>query len=109
MIPKVFKKDIENLNQVLALPDLKDDHAVKVAIYKHGRTATAQGLMIELALDRVMNGYAPQAVKIIQNWDIPDFLLTGEDLIKEGFKPGPQLGEELQRREDAWIKGGFKN
>ncbi|HOO80967.1 MAG TPA: CCA tRNA nucleotidyltransferase [Alphaproteobacteria bacterium] len=109
LIPKVFKKDIENLNQVLALPDLKDDHAVKVAIYKHGRTATAQGLMIELALDRVMNGYAPQAVKIIQNWDIPDFLLTGEDLIKEGFKPGPQLGEELQRREDAWIKGGFKN
>lgn len=107
LIPKVFRKDIENLNQVLALPDLSNDHAVKVAVYKHGRIPTAQALMIELALDRVMNGYGPEAVKIIQNWEIPDFPLTGEDLIKEGFKPGPALGEELNRREDAWISGGF--
>ncbi|MCB9982231.1 MAG: CCA tRNA nucleotidyltransferase [Rhodospirillales bacterium] len=107
LIPKVFKRDIKNLNQVLTLPDLNNDHAVKVAVYKHGRIPTAQALMIELALDRVMNGYAPQAVKIIQNWEIPDFPLTGEDLIKQGLKPGPELGAELERREEAWIKGGF--
>ena len=109
LIPKVFRKDMQAIYEVLKLPDLSNDHAVKVAVYKHGRIPTAQALMIELALDRVMNGYAPQAVKIIQNWDIPDFPITGEDLIKQGFKPGPELGAELSRREEAWIKVGFKS
>jgi len=107
LLPKVFKKDMQAINAVLNLPDLSSDHAVKVAIYKHGRVATAQSLMIELATDRVMNGYAPSAINIIQNWDIPNFPLTGQDLMQQGFPQGPKLGEELSRREDAWIDGGF--
>ena len=107
LLPKVFKKDMEAIDKILQLPDLNNDHAVKVAIYDHGRVPTAQALMIELATDRVMNGYVLKALEIIQNWDIPDFPLSGEDLIKEGFKPGPVLGEELTRRERAWIDNGF--
>ena len=107
LFPKVFIKDIEAISQVLRLPDLKDDHAVKVAVYKYGRVPTAQALMIELANDQVMNGYAPTALDIIQNWDVPTFPITGEDLIKEGIKPGPELGQELERREQAWIDRGF--
>jgi len=107
LLPKVLKKDMQAINPVLNLHDLSSDHAVKVAIYKHGRVATAQSLMIELATDRVMNGYAPSAINIIQNWDIPNFPLTGQDLMQQGFPQGPKLGEELSRREDAWIDGGF--
>ena len=51
--------------------------------------------------------YAPTAIKIIQNWDIPTFPLSGEDLIKEGFTPGPALGDELTRRERVWVDNGF--
>ncbi len=108
LIPKVFKKDMEAILSILALPDLSNDHAVKVAIYKHGRTPTAQALMIELANDRVMNGYAPKAIEIIQKWDIPNFPTSGEDLIQQGYKPGPELGAKLAELEDAWIKNGFK-
>ena len=97
------------IQNVLALPDLSDEHAVKVAIYRHGRVPTAQALMIELAQDRVMNAYAPKALDIVQNWDVPDFPLSGEDLMKEGFKPGPELGAELEKRENAWIDAGFKS
>ena len=107
LIPKVFRRDIQAISQILLLPDLSNDHAVKVAIYHHGRVPTAQSLMIELANDRVMNGYAPAALDIIQNWDIPNFPISGEDLIKEGQKPGPALGAELQRREAEWIEKGF--
>ena len=109
LIPKVFKRDIENLNQVLALPDLSEEHAVKVAVYKFGRVPTAQALMIELAQDRVMNGYAPQALDIIQNWDIPNFPVSGEDLIKKGVPEGPELGRKLERLENEWIESGFKD
>ncbi|MFK7839683.1 MAG: CCA tRNA nucleotidyltransferase [Bdellovibrionales bacterium] len=108
LLPKVFKKDIAAIDAVLKLPDLSNDHAVKVAIYKHGRVPTAQALIIELATDRVMNGYAPIAIKIIQNWNIPTFPVSGDDLIKEGIPKGPQLGAELNKREEAWIKNGFK-
>lgn len=107
LLPKVFKKDMQAIDKILQFPGLSDDHSVKVAIYDYGRVPTAQALMIELATDRVMNGYVPKAIDIIQNWDVPDFPLRGEDLIKEGFKPGPELGDELTRRERAWVDNGF--
>ncbi|MCF8496066.1 MAG: CCA tRNA nucleotidyltransferase [Alphaproteobacteria bacterium] len=108
LIPKIFQKDIHALHEVLSLPALDNDQAVKVAVYKHGRVPTAQALMIELAQDRVMNGYAPQALKIIQTWNIPDFPVNGEDLIAQGYKPGPELGRALTEREEEWIKAGFE-
>jgi poly(A) polymerase len=108
LLPKVFKKDMQAITGILTLPDMSDDHAVKTAIYKYGRLAAAQSLMIELAQDRVMNGYAPKALDLIQNWDIPNFPISGNDLIKKGHKPGPELGARLEALEEEWIKGGFK-
>ena len=109
LIPKVFRKDIEAVSNILSMDDLNDNHAVKVAVYKYGRVATAQALMIEMAQDRVMNGYAPTALEIVQNWDIPDFPVSGDDLIKAGHKPGPELGAELEKREKIWVENGFKD
>ncbi len=108
LIPKVFKKDIEAISQVLNLPDLDNDPAVRAAIYRHGRTSTAQALMIEVAQDRVMNGYAPKALKIVQKWDVPELPVNGEDLKKTGINPGPEMRKALQKIEDWWIKGDFK-
>lgn len=108
LFPKVFLRDMQAIKGALALPDLDNDHAVRVAIYRHGRTIAAQTLMLELALDRVMNGYAPKALDIIQNWDIPDFPLTGTDMQKAGIKPGPQIGQTLRSIEDWWITEDFK-
>jgi poly(A) polymerase len=107
LLPKVFRKDMEAIETVLALEDLCHDMAVKAAIYKYGRVPTAQALMIELAQDRVMNGYAPKALDLVQNWDIPDFPVSGEDLLKAGHEPGPALGEKLAELEEEWIRGGF--
>lgn len=108
LIPKVFQKDIKAISEVLALEDLSNAQAVKVAIYKHGRVASAQALLIELVQDRVINGYAPVALDIIQNWDVPDFPVSGETLIRAGYEPGPALGQKLEEMEEAWIQSGFK-
>jgi poly(A) polymerase len=107
LIPKVFRKDMQAIQRILALPDMNNDHAIKVAIYKHGRVATAQSLMIEVAQDRVMNGYAPKALELIQKWDIPNFPISGNDLMKQGIKPGPELGAKLGALEEEWIESGF--
>ncbi len=108
LIPKVFIKDAKCIIGSLALNDLTCDTAVHESLYRFGRSATAQALMIELAQDRVMNGYAPTALNIIQSWDIPDFPISGKDLIEQGHKPSPSLGEELARLEQLWIDNGFK-
>ncbi len=109
LLPKVFKKDIQAIDKIIKLPALKAEHEVKVAIYKYGRVTTAQALMIELVQDRVMNGYAPKALDIIQNWDIPNFPISGEDLMKEGYTEGAELGAELAKREEAWLDAGFND
>jgi poly(A) polymerase len=108
LIPKVFKRDIEAISEILKLPDLGKDQAVKVAVYKHGRTSTAQALIIEVAQDRVMNGYINKALEIIQKWDIPTFPVDGNDLMKAGIEKGPALGAALSKLEDWWIEQEFK-
>lgn len=108
LIPNVFLKDMQAIAEVLALPDLTQDHALKVAVYKFGRIATAQALMIELAQDRVVNAHVPSGIKIIQEWDIPDLPVSGQDLLVAGMEAGPALGEKLAEIEAFWISKNFR-
>ncbi len=108
LIPGVFIKDMECILGSVNLRDLTCASAIHESIYRFGRNATAQSIMIELVQDRVMNGYAPTALGIIQSWEVPDFPISGHDLIKQGIKPGPALGKELNRLEQQWIDNGFK-
>ncbi len=108
LFPKVFIKDMQAINGVLNLPDLSCDMAVREAVYRFGRTITAQALMIELTQDRVMNHYASQALEIIQKWDVPTFPVRGGDVINAGIKKGPELGRILTTLENHWISEDFK-
>ncbi len=107
LIPKIFRRDMQAICDVLALPDLSAEHDVRVAVYKFGRVPSAQAMMIELAQDRINNKDASAGLEIIQNWQIPNFPVSGEDLIAQGHKPGPELGAELERMEEEWIARGF--
>ncbi len=107
LFPKVFLTDMKAISGALNLPDLSCDAAVRESVYRFGRVSTAQALMIELTQDRVMNSYASKALDIVQNWDIPDFPVNGEDLIVRGIKPSPEMGAELKRLEDKWIAQDF--
>ena len=108
LFPKVFLRDMESISGVLTLSDLSDEKVVREAIYRFGRVATAQALMVELALDRVMNRVAPSVLKIVQGWDVPAFPLDGNDLMVAGIKPGKTMGEILDRIEGWWIAQDFK-
>jgi len=109
LIPKVFQKDIKAISDVQACGDLNDPQILKEAIYRYGRTAAAQGVMIALAEDKVMNNEAGALLRIVRDWDVPVFPLSGQDLIAEGMKPGPELGRKLDELEQAWIDDGFES
>ncbi len=108
LFPKVFLKDMQCINGALNLRDLNCDSCVREAVYRFGRVASAQAIMIELVQDRVMNHYAPNALDIIQNWDIPSFPLSGHDLMERGIEKGPELGKTLETLENYWIESDFK-
>lgn len=108
IFPKVFLRDMEGISGALNLPDLSCDRAVRESVYRFGRSATAQCIMIELAQDRVMNGYAPAALKIVQSWEIPDFPVNGRDIMEAGIKEGVQVGKTLHALENWWIAKDFK-
>ena len=109
LIPKIFQKDIQAILKAMEMQSLKTEHATKHALYKCGRVPTAQALMLQLATDKVANQDAPAAIDLIQNWDIPNFPISGEELIAKGFRPGPALGAELERLEEEWISSGFRD
>lgn len=96
-------KTLARMQAILeALKTLKtvSDHLVRLSLYRHGRDATVQALYI-------CNAPA-KAVKLAQNAEIPIFPVTGKDLMKQGYKQGPELGLELKKLEAKWIKAGFK-
>lgn len=107
IVPKIFMRDASALFQVLTLSDLVDEKALHKAIYGFGRSITAQALMIELVQDRVMNGYAPQALKVVQGWDAPTFPLNGQDFLAAGLQ-GEAIGRKMQEIENWWIDQDFK-
>ncbi len=108
LYPKVFIKDMQCINGALNLRGLDCDAAVRECVYRFGRVGAAQTLLIELTQDRVMNHYAPTALEIIQNWDIPMFPLSGNDLMDAGVEKGPELGKTLDALENYWIESDFK-
>lgn len=107
LLPKLILKDIEALKKVLGQGAFESEKQVKIAVYKQGRTASAQALMVFLTKDDINNTTAAAYLEIIQNWDIPTFPITGNDLITKGFKPGPELGAELERLEEDWMEEVF--
>jgi poly(A) polymerase len=41
-------------------------------------------------------------------WPRPAFPVSGGDLLRKGYKPGPEFGQVLTRLEDWWIASEFK-
>lgn len=80
--------------------DLKPKTLRKV-IYQYGKDVVIHNLICNEVLDQ-------KTLIFINDYKIPIFPVSGQDLINEGWKAGPELGEELKRLEKKWIDADFK-
>ncbi|MBT5073266.1 MAG: CCA tRNA nucleotidyltransferase [Kordiimonadaceae bacterium] len=80
--------------------DLKTKSLRKV-LYQYGKAVVIHNLLLLGKLDQKTLNY-------INNYQMPALPISGQDLLNEGWKPGPELGAELKRREQLWIDGDFK-
>lgn len=75
--------DLSNVwKKMLVLDKQSPKHLSELALYFHDSTLANE----------------------ILSYTLPEFNLTGDDLINQGFKPGPELGKELRRRKEEWFK-----
>jgi hypothetical protein len=58
----------------------------------------------ELAL---LQGRDVFEVAVLDAWQVPEFPVTGYDLIAAGVKPGPIYSEILTRLKDVWYSSGY--
>lgn len=117
ILPKAIERGILDIDRALiglnALPgeekrpELNED-SLKVLIYRYGKDAVSQVVLLYAAEGVYGAAYVPQAIEIIDQWDVPVFPISGDDLKAKGFEPGPALGRELKRLEEEWISSGFK-
>ncbi len=107
LFPKVFLKDIEAVSKVMEQGLLDSDQALKKAVYQYGRTASAQALLIQTAQGHFEERFLGAPLELVIKWEVPNFPLSGENLIKAGYKPGPELGAKLAEIESWWMNEGF--
>lgn len=76
------------------------------AAYRHGEAAV-DGLAVAAARSGWSRDRLAEAARELGRMRIPALPVTGHDLAGLGLTPGPALGRELARLEQAWIESGF--
>ncbi len=100
---KLSRKDLSFMDTVRQVALSFSAEPLKIHLYDHGIEVTRAAYGLSQILAR-----AEPSLLVMNQIDAyvhTPFPITGQDLIAEGIKPGPELGQELRRRERAWILG----
>lgn len=92
---KVESKWLQRLESLL-----RRDEDIKLRLHFQGKDLTRAWFISSLARGEK---HPHNTLDIIEHWEHKAFPVTGQDLIKKGFKQGPELGAELTKQERAWV------
>ncbi len=79
----------------------------KKYLRRWGRELFLDKLLIEWAQAKGGDEAYSVMFTLAKTWMIPEFPLSGGDLIKAGFQPGPKLGQKLEELEARWEESGY--
>ena len=91
----------------------QQDQARYLALEWHGSRSpfwlmAVGGLRREWAVElAALRGMEPLDRAILESWEVPEFPVTGYDLIQLGMKPGPEYAPTLLGLRTAWADSGF--
>jgi poly(A) polymerase len=84
-----------------------DAPAVRKLVYKNGNDAMRNLLLLTAARTNEKDGLKP-LYDVATSFRAPAFPLRGEDVLKLGRKPGPDVGRVLELIEEWWVGEDFK-
>ncbi len=84
-----------------------EESDVKKLVYKYGNDM-AHNLLLLAAAKKPDHDALKPLYHAATSFRAPVFPLRGEDALKMGIKPGPEIGKMLRRIEEWWINEDFK-
>lgn len=101
-------RSIAALGQQLASGAVPEDGAIKAGLYRHGRGVYRDGLLTAWARSPAWPAdLAENAIRVAQSVIVPDFPVSGQDVLDLGIAQGPAVGERLRQLETWWLEGGL--
>lgn len=97
---------VKGARAVALSADLVMRDRIGEAAYRHGEAAV-DGLAVAAARDGWSRDRLAEAAREMARLRIPQLPVTGHDLAGLGLSPGPALGQQLARLEQAWIESDF--
>jgi poly(A) polymerase len=114
---KCSKKQASTLKQLLGAPPVAsmDFITAKTTIRHAGREVFSQIVLLQWAMEasEYQTTACPHAdvyrsmLALARSWVVPDFPVTGEDLLAIGMEAGKPLGQTLKRLEQRWEHSDF--
>jgi len=105
-IARQLKLSNKQIKTIQLLQDHLDTEPNKKLLRKLNTDNFKLLVQIQYALGQSVDVVA--LIKLADSWDIPQFPITGADLIKQGYKPGKQLGDKLKELEQKWEDNNYQ-
>ncbi|MEO1249077.1 MAG: CCA tRNA nucleotidyltransferase, partial [Pseudomonadota bacterium] len=101
-------RSIAALKRQLASGSVPGETAIKTGLYHHGRDRYGDGLLAAWAVSPSWPAdTAEQAMRTAQALTVPNFPVSGQDVLDLGIVEGPAVGETLRQLEAWWLEGGL--
>ncbi|GAA0630434.1 CCA tRNA nucleotidyltransferase [Brevundimonas kwangchunensis] len=107
-LPNATRDRLTDMAQAAADVDLNlTDHALRVAVYRHGRRAVRELLTRRSGETPSRSGDGDRLRALAATWDAPVMPVGGKDIVGLGVPPGPETGRILKAFEAGWIADDF--
>ncbi len=87
-------------------PDLSGQE-IRRLTYELGREVFFDGAQLAAAFSKISDAEYARLAGIADAWTVPEFPVSGGDVVAAGVRPGPDVARVLSAAEDAWIAEDF--
>lgn len=107
-LPNATRDRLTDMAQAAAEVDLDlSDHALRVAVYRHGRQAVRELLTRRSGETPTRAGDSDRLRALAADWNPPVMPVGGKDIAGLGVPPGPETGRILKAFEAGWLADDF--
>ena len=86
----------------------QDEKALKTAVYLHGKQFCKDKILFDLAQNKIKDFPLAETFSRIENVEIPQFPISGGDLIELGIADKGKIGKMLGILKNEWMASNFK-
>ena len=108
----LLEKEVQNIYKAWKWSNEEKDRAVFVVrrafdpyTVDMAKRDLFEGALLDI-VETVLRIQGQDADKL-SDWNIPVFPVTGEDMIKKGIRPGPEMGQLLRSMREEWIASDY--